>query len=88
MKRLLEVVREVFLKIPKAGKRQTISLTDCLMFALAMFGEKSAGAAALPLAELFSKDFYPKISVVNRLTTSLFSNCGHFNLTQKEDIST
>ena len=54
MKRLLEVVREVFLKISKAGKRQTVSLTDCLMFALTMFGEKSAGAAEAQTESLAS----------------------------------
>ncbi len=43
---LLSIVREVFSKIPRAVKRQKISLTDCLMSALAMFGMKSPSLLA------------------------------------------
>jgi hypothetical protein len=43
---LLGVVREIFLKIPRAVKRQTISLSDCLMSALAMFGTKAPSLLA------------------------------------------
>ena len=43
---LLGVVREVFVNIPRAVKRQTISMTDCLMSALAMFGTKSPSLLA------------------------------------------
>ena len=43
---LLGVVREVFTKIPRTVKRQTISLADCLMSALAMFGMKSPSLLA------------------------------------------
>ena len=43
---LLGVVREVFIKIPRMAKRQTISLSDCLMSALAMFGTKSPSLLA------------------------------------------
>jgi len=46
MKGLLGVVREVFAKIPRKVKRQTISLADCLMSALAMFGMKSPSLLA------------------------------------------
>jgi len=43
---LLSVVRGVFTKIPRAVKRQTISLSDCLMSALAMFGIKAPSLLA------------------------------------------
>jgi hypothetical protein len=43
---LLSVVREVFAKIPRTVKRQTISLSDCLMSALAMFGIKAPSLLA------------------------------------------
>lgn len=43
---LLGVVREIFTKIPREVKRQTISLADCLMSALAMFGVKSPSLLA------------------------------------------
>ena len=43
---LLGVVREVFSKTPRIVKRQKISLTDCLMSALAMFGMKSPSLLA------------------------------------------
>ena len=43
---LLGVVREVFSKISRTVKRQKISLTDCLMSALAMFGMKSPSLLA------------------------------------------
>lgn len=46
MKGLLANIRDVFSKIPRAVKRQTISLTDCLMSALAMFGMKSPSLLA------------------------------------------
>ena len=52
MKGLLEVVREVFLKIPRAGKRQRISLADCLMSALAMFGVKVPSLLAFDSSKL------------------------------------
>jgi len=39
--RLLKVVRQVFQEIPRDVKRAEISLADCLMSALAMFGMKS-----------------------------------------------
>ncbi len=45
-KGLLGVVRDVFLKISRKVKRQKISLTDCLMSALAMFGMKSPSLLA------------------------------------------
>ena len=40
MKGLLGKVREIFEKIPRTVKREIISLADCLMSALAMFGIK------------------------------------------------
>ena len=43
---LLSVVLGVFTKIPRAVKRQTISLSDCLMSALAMFGIKAPSLLA------------------------------------------
>jgi len=43
---LLGVIRKVFVKIPRSVKRQTISMTDCLMSALAMFGMKSPSLLA------------------------------------------
>lgn len=43
---LLGIVREIFEKIPRDVKRQTISLGDCLMSALAMFGVKSPSLLA------------------------------------------
>lgn len=43
---LLEISREIFEKIPRDVKRQTISLSDCLMSALAMFGMKSPSLLA------------------------------------------
>lgn len=43
---LLGIVREVFIKIPREVKRQTISIADCLMSALAMFGMKSPSLLA------------------------------------------
>jgi len=43
---LLHTVRCIFEKIPRAVKRQTISLADCLMSALAMFGMKSSSLLA------------------------------------------
>ena len=43
---LLRVVRQVFAKIPRELKWQKISLTDCLMSALAMFGMKSPSLLA------------------------------------------
>ena len=43
---LLGIVREVFSKIHKVVKRQTISLDDCLMSALAMFSMKSPSLLA------------------------------------------
>ena len=43
---LLSVVREIFAKIPREVKRQKISLTDCLMSALAMFSMKSPSLLA------------------------------------------
>jgi len=43
---LLAVVRQVFANIPRAVKRQTISMMDCLMSALAMFGMKSPSLLA------------------------------------------
>ena|SRR5579871_4114805 len=46
MKGLLANIRDIFSKIPRAVKRQTISLTDCLMSALAMFGMKSPSLLA------------------------------------------
>src|SRR5258706_15505504 len=39
-------IRDIFFKIPRVVKRQTISLTDCLMSALAMFGLKSSSLLA------------------------------------------
>ena len=46
MRGLLGVVREVFTKVPREVKRQTISMQDCLMSALAMFGMKSPSLLA------------------------------------------
>ncbi len=46
MRGLLGVVRKVFTKIPREVKRQTISMADCLMSALAMFGMKSPSLLA------------------------------------------
>jgi hypothetical protein len=46
MRGLLGVVRKVFVKIPREVKRQTISMADCLMSALAMFGMKSPSLLA------------------------------------------
>ncbi len=46
MANLLESVRKIFTKIPRLVKRQTISLADCLMSALAMFGVKSPSLLA------------------------------------------
>lgn len=43
---LLKIVRGDFEKIPREVKRQRISLTDCLMSALAMFGVKSPSLLA------------------------------------------
>ena len=43
---LLEIVREVFVKIPRTAKRQTISLSDFLLSALAMFSTKSPSLLA------------------------------------------
>jgi hypothetical protein len=43
---LLAMIRDIFTKIPREVKRQTISLTDCLMSALAMFGMKSPSLLA------------------------------------------
>ena len=43
---LLGIARENFSKIPRAAKRQTISLADCLMSALAMFSMKSPSLLA------------------------------------------
>ena len=43
---LLSIVREVFDSIPREVKRQTISLSDCLMSALAMFSMKSPSLLA------------------------------------------
>ena len=43
---LLGAVREVFAKIPRTVKRQKISLSDCLMSALAMFGIKAPSLLA------------------------------------------
>ena len=43
---LLSIVREVFDSIPRKVKRQTISLSDCLMSALAMFSMKSPSLLA------------------------------------------
>jgi hypothetical protein len=41
MKGLLQISQEVFAKVPRSVKRQKISLTDCFMSALAMFGMKA-----------------------------------------------
>ena len=49
---LLGIIREVFSKIPRAVKRQTISLADCLMSALAMFGTKSPSLLAFDAPKL------------------------------------
>lgn len=46
MKGLLGKVREIFAKIPRTMKRETISLADCLMSALAMFGTKAPSLLA------------------------------------------
>lgn len=46
MKGLLGIVREVFTNVPEDVKRRTISLVDCLMSALAMFGVKSPSLLA------------------------------------------
>ena len=46
MKGLLKEAREIFSKIPINTKRQKISLADCLMSALAMFGMKSPSLLA------------------------------------------
>jgi len=46
IKGLLGIVREIFAEIPREAKRLTISLTDCLMSALAMFGMKSPSLLA------------------------------------------
>ena len=46
MKGLLGIVRKVFIKIPRIVKRQKISLSDCLMSALAMFGTKAPSLLA------------------------------------------
>jgi hypothetical protein len=46
MKGLLEEVRVIFTKIPRIITRETISLTDCLMSALAMFGVKAPSLLA------------------------------------------
>ena len=43
---LLGIVREVFVKIPRTAKRQTISLSDFLLSALAMFSTKSPSLLA------------------------------------------
>jgi len=51
-KGLLGIVREIFSKIPREVKRQKISLTDCLMSALAMFGMKSPSLLAFDGAVL------------------------------------
>ena len=45
-KRLLQSVRKVFQGIPRTLKRAEISLTDCLMSALAMFGMESPSLLA------------------------------------------
>ena len=46
MSGLLGVVRDVFDKVTRTVKRQKISMTDCLMSALAMFGMKSPSLLA------------------------------------------
>ncbi len=43
---LLGVLRDVFDKVTRTLKRQKISMTDCLMSALAMFGMKSPSLLA------------------------------------------
>jgi hypothetical protein len=45
-KSLLKCVRTVFQHVPENSKRREISLTDCLMSALAMFGMKSPSLLA------------------------------------------
>ena len=46
MSGLLGVVRNVFDKVTRTVKRQKISMADCLMSALAMFGMKSPSLLA------------------------------------------
>ena len=45
-KGLIQVVREVFSRIPRVVKRQTISLADCLMSAFGMFSLKAPSLLA------------------------------------------
>ena len=49
---LLGVVREVFAKVPRKVRRQTITMADCLMSALAMFGMKSPSLLAFDGSKL------------------------------------
>ena len=62
IKGLLDVVRKVFVKIPRIVKRQKITMTDCLMSALAMFGIKSPSLLAFDGPKLDDTISYQNIS--------------------------